>query len=78
MHPLVPGTFEVQEGHDMAMETHSDGVWIEKKPLGAPELGPGEVEFVRPVLNAADAGAFNEGGRADTNGISLLRKSRKR
>ena len=64
MHPGVPGKVNVaaQERHGVAMEPHFDGGWINEIPLGAPELGPGEVELVRPVLNAADAEAFNEGG----------------
>ena len=74
MHPGVPGKIKVaaQEGHDVAMELHFDGGWIKEIPLGAPELGPGEVELVCPVLNAADVGAFKEGGRANANGMPFL------
>ena len=74
MHPGMPGKINVaaQEGHDVAMEAHFDGGWIKEIRLGAPELGPGEVELVRPVLSAEDAEALNEGGKANANGMPFL------
>ena len=78
MHPGVPGKVNVaaQEGHDMSMKPHLNSGWIKVVPLGAPELGPGELELVCPVLNATYAGAFKEGGRANANGVPFLRDPR--
>ena len=67
-----------QEGHDMSMQPQFNSGWIKESTLGAPELGPGQVKLVRPVLNAADAGAFEKGGRANANGMPFLGKNKKR
>ena len=61
-----------QEGHDVPMQPNLNGGGIKVIPLSIPELGLGELELMCPILDATNAGALKEGGRANANRVSFL------